>query len=315
MRYGSRVFLAGVLGLALAMVQGCSAAPAPTPFVHVAGLDCGKCHTAEQALWSSPQDLHSASADAILGSADHNKAEVPKDDCLLCHAMFQAVSLHATVDPTGKTPGTKIPKSAYGPVDDPSQSYYSAAITHFVSPASAKGPWKVTNQADWQATRCEVCHQPSSTAMYKLAKYGAWLDSQPSSAYIQLDTGMPVAYDYVLGNHGYVKHTYSEQAAITVHATKLCDSCHDPDDQGGDPAKIIHGRNYGPQGGDSRAYVTANHAELACVDCHQRHDFVPVTADQAEDDPRCIGLGCHNERVPAPKHPTDPGVVHTNHIP
>ncbi len=311
-----RILLSGTFVLGLAVVAGCaSAPPAPKPFQHVAGLNCPSCHQREQAAWSSTQDLHAASASGALGVADHNIAEVPKDDCLLCHAMFQAVALHATVDPTGTAPGTKIPKSVYGPVDDKTQAYYSGAISHFLSPVNSKGPWTIKNQADWQATKCEVCHEPSSNAIYKLAKYGAWLDSQPKAAYIELDTGMPVAYNFVLGKNGYVQHSYSEQTALSVHATKLCDSCHDPNDQGGDPAKIIHGKNCGPQGGDSRAYVTANHANLGCIDCHQGHDFTPESAGEADDDPSCIGLGCHNERVPAPKSPTDPGVVHTNHIP
>jgi hypothetical protein len=313
-----RIASAAVLGVALLMIAGCASTPA-TPaaqgFKHVAGLDCGSCHKAEFALWSSPNDLHAASASTILGVADHNRNEVPKDDCLLCHAMFQAISLHAVVDTSGTVTGTKIPKSAYGPVDDPTQTYYSGAISHFVSPINAKGPWTVTNGADWRATKCEVCHDPSSTDLYKLAKYGAWLDSQPQAAYIQLNTGMPVAYNFVFQKKGFVQTTYKDQSAISIHATKLCDSCHDPNDEGSDPAKIIHGVNYGPQGGDSRAYVTASHANLGCIDCHKTHDFTPETLAQAVTDPNCIGLGCHNLSAPAPKSPGDPGVVHVNHIP
>jgi hypothetical protein len=297
------------------MLAGCGASPTPPPFHHVAGLDCAKCHQEEQKDWSSPQDLHAASAAEVLGVADHNIAEVPKDDCLLCHAMFQAVSLRATVDPTGTVPGTKIPTSVYGPVDDTSQTYYSGAISHFLSPVNSKGPWTITSQSDWQATKCEVCHEPSSNDIHKLAKYGTWLDSQPKAGYIELDTGMPVAYNYVLQNSAYVRNAYEEQSALSIHATKLCDSCHDPDDQGGDPAKVINGKNYGPQGGDSRAYVTANHAGLGCIDCHKGHTFTPENSTQAQADTNCIGLGCHNERIPAPTSPADPGVVHTNHIP
>jgi len=310
-----RTLLVGTTVVALMLIAGCSSAPQSSPPQHPAGTDCIRCHAEEAAFWSSAQDLHAASATAVLDVADHNNAEVPKDDCLLCHAMFQAASLRATVDPTGTAPGTKIPASAYGPVDDKTQTFYSGAISHFISPVSSKGPWTLSNQGDWQATRCQVCHDLSSSAIYKLAKYGAWLDSQPKAGYIQLDTGMPVAYNYVFNQSAYDKHSYSEQTALSIHATKLCDSCHDPDDQGGDPAKIIGGRNYGPQGGDSRSFVTANHANLGCVDCHKRHDFVPEAAAEANQDPTCTGLGCHSDRQPLPKSPTDPGVVHTNHIP
>jgi len=141
------------------------------------------------------------------------------------------------------------------------------------------------------------------------------LDSQPKAAYIQLNAGMPVAYDYVLANGKYAKVDYARQSAISVHATRLCDSCHDPDDQGGDPAKVIAGVNYGPQGGDSRSYVTISHGDLGCVDCHKTHDFVPETLAEASTDVNCIGLGCHNLLAPAPKSPGDPGVIHINHIP
>lgn len=323
MRSIVRVALLAASVLSLSIVVGCST-PLTTahPVRHVAGMDCGGCHKKEQVLWSSSGDRHAAPAAAVLGVKDHNNAEVPKDDCLLCHAMFQAVGLHATVDPTGTVPGTKVAKSAYGPVDDPAQTYYAGAVSHFIAPVSSRGPWTITNATDWQATKCEVCHDPSSSATDKLAKYGAWLDSQPTAGYIQLDTGMPVAYAYLYErnqtkrNQGdYVRTDYVNQAAISIHATKLCDSCHDPDDQGGDPARVVGGLSYGPQGGDSRSYMTASHAGLGCIDCHKNHDFTPETAAQATTDTKCIGFGCHNLGNPAPKSPTDPGVVHVNHIP
>jgi hypothetical protein len=328
MNRATRIVLAGALGLALVLAAGCaSTSSVPKKFTlrkfhHVAGLDCTRCHEPQSTQWSSAEDLHAASAATILGVKAHNNAEVPKDDCLLCHSMFQAVGLHATVDPTGTASGTKVAKSAYGPVDDPAQTYYSGAVSHFITPVTAKGPWTITNASEWQATKCEVCHDPSSGATAKLAKYGAWLDSQPTAGYIQLDTGMPVAYAYlyetsqIKRNQGdYVRTDYKDQSAISVHGTKLCDSCHDPDDQGGDPAKVVSGRNYGPQGGDSRSYMTANHANLGCIDCHKGHTFAPETSAQAATDTKCIGMGCHNVGAPAPRTATDPGVVHTNHIP
>ena len=310
-----RTLVVGTIVVTLMLIAGCASTPQSRPLTHPAGADCVRCHAEEATFWSSATDLHAAPATAVLDVADHNNAEVPKDDCLLCHAMFQAVSVRATIDPTGTAAGTKIPASVYGPDDDKTQTFYSGAVSHFLSPVSSKGPWTLSNQAEWQATRCQVCHDLSSPAIYKLAKYGAWLDSQPKAGYIQLDTGMPVAYNHVLTQSAYVQHSYSEQTALSIHATKLCDSCHDPDDQGGDPAKIIGGRNYGPQGGDSRSYVTASHANLGCVDCHKRHDFVPETGAQSNQDPTCTGLGCHSDRQPLPKSSTDPRVVHTNHIP
>jgi nitrate/TMAO reductase-like tetraheme cytochrome c subunit len=296
------------------LAMRCTACHVAAPGVHVAGKDCAKCHTSEKALWSSAKNLHSASAQQILGVADHNRAEVPKDDCLLCHSMFQAIQFNVVVDPAGTAPGTKIPKSSYGPVDDPASTYYSGAISHFITPVNAKGPWTITNGTDWQATKCEVCHEPSSTAKDKLAKYGAWLDTQPKAAYIQLDQGMPTAYSYLFKKNSYTRSVYTSQTAFAVHATKLCDSCHDPDDQGGDPAKVIGGVNYGPQGGDSRAYMTTSHVGLGCIDCHKTHDFTPEEDTAAVGDSKCNEPGCHTTAAKL-AGPSGPGVVHTNHIP
>lgn len=309
------IALSVLFAVAVLALAGCGADVTNPPVKHVAGMDCAHCHIAEQALWASSSDLHAASAREVLDVTEHNNAEVPKDDCLLCHSMFQAVQYHAVVDPTGTVSGTKIAPAVYGPVDDKTQTYYSVAVSHFITPATAKGPWAITNEGDWKATRCEVCHDPASKDLFKLAKYGAWLDSQPKAAYIPLDTGMPVAYNYVLSKGAYVKSDYARQTVISAHATKLCDSCHDPDDQGGDPAKVIGGVNYGPQGGDSRSYVTASHANLGCIDCHKSHDFTPESAAQAVLDVNCIGYGCHDRSTPLPKSPSDPGVVHVNHIP
>jgi hypothetical protein len=280
---------------------------------HAAGTDCGSCHKEEQDQWASRKDLHSASARKILGDVSHDGDEVLKDDCLLCHAMFQATALHAVIDPTGTAPGAKIATSSYGPADDQKLVFYSNAISHFVSPAKATGPWTTKNRVDWQATKCEVCHDPGSTDTDRLAKYGAWLDAQPKAAYIPLDTGMPTAYQFVFKKNAYVRTAYADQSALSVHATKLCDSCHDPDDQGSDPATTVAGRDYGPQGGDSRAYVTVNHAALGCVDCHKPHEFASEEDTEAAGDANCNAPHCHTtpRKLAAPG---DPGVVHTNHV-
>jgi hypothetical protein len=311
-----QIVLLAMLAGAIAVTTGCTPTastktPAAAPVKHFAGMKCASCHKKEQALWSSSADQHSYSAAQILGVADHNRNEVPKDDCLLCHAMFQAIEFKAVVDTTGSAAGTKIPTTAYGPVDDPTATYYSGAISHFIAPIDATGPWTI--KTNWEATKCEVCHQAVSTDKDKLAKYGAWLDSQPQDAYIQLDTGMPTAYNYVFANNAYVKTSYADQSALSVHATKLCDSCHDPDDQGGDAAKTIGTSNFGPQGGDSRAYVTAAHASFGCVDCHKTHDFTPEQDSAAVKDSKCNGSGCHTTAKKL-GGPNDPGVVHTNHL-
>lgn len=281
---------------------------------HVAGTDCASCHPNEHDQWASRTDLHSASAAKILGDAAHNGDEVPKDDCLVCHATFQALGLHAVVDPSGTVPGARIRTASYGAADDTAAAFYSNAIAHFVTPVNAQGPWTVKDRTDWQATRCDVCHDPGSKDTARLARYGAWLDSQPHAAYIPLDKGMPTAYLFAFKNNAYVRTDYAHQSKLSVHATKLCDSCHDPEDQGSDPATTVAGRDYGQQGGDSRAYVTANHADLGCVDCHRPHEFASEDDTQAAGDSNCNAPHCHTTSRKLAK-PGDPGVVHTNHIP
>ena len=59
---------------------------------HMAGADCGSCHTTEQSQWASSANLHAASAADVLANAEHNTAELLTDDCLKCHSTFDAVA-------------------------------------------------------------------------------------------------------------------------------------------------------------------------------------------------------------------------------
>ena len=118
--------------------------PAPTITAttnpHVAGADCVSCHTGEHKRWSTT--LHAADAAAVLTNEEHNKAELLIDECITCHAPFQASKFK---------------------------------VADFVQPIDQKGPWKVVeaNANQWQAIKCEVCHDPTSTAPQKLAFYDA----------------------------------------------------------------------------------------------------------------------------------------------
>lgn len=124
-----------------------TATPVPaTPTVaatkdpHVAGADCAACHTGEHKRWSTT--LHAADPAAVLTNTDHNTSELLTDECITCHAPFQAAKFK---------------------------------IGDFVQPVDQKGPWKVVdaNVKNWQAITCEVCHDPTSTAPNKLAFYDA----------------------------------------------------------------------------------------------------------------------------------------------
>lgn len=239
---------------------------------HIAGADCGKCHASEQTQWASSENLHAASVANVLSNADHNTAELLTNDCLKCHSMFQ----------------------------------YQLGVSHFVTPVdqvgSPAGTWTALNASEWQATKCEVCHDPTATNKSKLAKFGSLLDGAFSAGYTNV-SALPSAYQTVLNQSTGVFSTYNypDQTAYNVQATKLCNSCHDPADQGGDPEIIRNGISYGAQGGDSRAYVADNHQGFGCIDCHTVHTFLPVNPQTTTG---CIT--CHTG--------TKTGKVHINHL-
>jgi hypothetical protein len=277
-----RLGLIVVMTALIVFVAAASAFAAPHPG---AGADCAVCHAAESIGWWSPADLHSATPVQVLLNSDHNTAEPLTDSCLKCHSMFQ----------------------------------YPNGVASMVSPINQVGPWTLLTGAwAWRATGCEVCHDPSSVVPGSdpgLAKYGAWLDGDFSAAYISLDSGMATAYANVFDSHTstYSPTPYSLQATMSVHATKLCDSCHDPEDQGGDSNVMKGSIDYGPQGGDARSFVTSHHAAFGCTECHKTHDFTPI--DDPRTDASCNSAGCHVAGgQPILGGVTAPGVVHTNHV-
>lgn len=270
-----------LVGLGFVLAVALSSPGTALAFIHPgAGAVCSQCHGPEAAAWKSPLDLHSADATAVLTNTDHNSAELLTDSCIKCHSAFQ----------------------------------YPYGVASMVTPIDQTGPWSLLAGAStWQATKCEVCHDANSTAPDKLAKYGAWLDGDFQRSYIALASALPTASVHVFAGASYGSADYADQTTVTTQATRLCDSCHDPDDQGGDPSFVKGAKDYGPQGGDSRAYVTAHHAGFACIDCHPDHTFRPI------EDPRtvaaCNGTGCHTAAGPLViGSVTDPGVVHINHI-
>lgn len=164
-------FITSIVIILLIFISGCVSTqpvtPTPTPTTpttinpHVAGANCGGCHSAEHKRWSTT--LHAASPADVLLNVDHNKNELLIDECITCHAPFQAGKFH---------------------------------IGDFVQPLDQKGPWHVVdaNVKEWQAIKCEVCHDPTSTAPNKLAFYDA-------------------------NQHSYV---------TVKNSTDLCEKCHQP---------------------------------------------------------------------------------------
>jgi hypothetical protein len=102
------------------------------------GSDCGACHDKEHAGWM--KTLHSAGPASLLTGEAHNKNDALTDECLTCHAPFQAGKYH---------------------------------ITNFFQPVDQQGPWKIIedNAALWQGITCTTCHDPTSNAPHKLAFY------------------------------------------------------------------------------------------------------------------------------------------------
>ncbi len=133
----------------------------PTKDPHVAGADCAACHTEEHKRWALT--LHAADPAAVLTNEEHNTAELLTDECISCHSPFQASKFK---------------------------------IGDFVQPVDQKGPWKVVdaNVSQWQAIKCEVCHDPTSNAPFKLAFYD------------------PATQKYV----------------PVANSTELCEKCHQP---------------------------------------------------------------------------------------
>lgn len=129
--------------------NGATSPIAPPDTDHVVGANCAGCHEAEHQNWSGT--LHSASAEEVLLNTEHNEEELLTDECLTCHAPFQA--------------GT-----------------YS--VGDFVQPADQAGPWRLVeaNAGKWEAIKCEVCHDPLSTNPNKLAFYDS-----ASNAYADVD--------------------------------------------------------------------------------------------------------------------------------
>ena len=103
---------------------------------HVAGADCKACHTEEHKRWALT--LHAAAPSDVLLNVEHNKSELLIDECISCHAPFQAATFH---------------------------------IGDFVQPVNQVGPWKIVeaNVSKWEMIKCEVCHDPTSKAQFKLA--------------------------------------------------------------------------------------------------------------------------------------------------
>jgi hypothetical protein len=216
-----------------------------TPNPHVAGADCKSCHTAEHQRWSNT--LHAASPADVLLNQEHDTSELLIDDCIGCHAPFQASKFH---------------------------------IGDFVQPIDQKGPWKLVdnNVPQWRAIKCEVCHDPTSTAPKMLAFFD------------------PTTQSYVA-----VKDT-----------TELCEKCHQP---GTDDSRNLMGSVHQGQQCGSCHFVKGTEMSLdphqACATCHPavnpKHpdvttlDTTYLKADSKNNIHFVSCATCHPQGTPTPK--------------
>ena len=132
MRRPIRSLLLGVPAFVLACTYG-TEAPA---VAHGRDAACPDCHSAELHRWRGT--LHAASAAAVLTNVEHNSTEQLTNECIQCHAPFQA-----------------------GVID----------VGSFVQPLNMTGPWTALPNPAWEAIKCQTCHDPQSTAKNLLAFY------------------------------------------------------------------------------------------------------------------------------------------------
>ncbi len=198
--------------------------PAATTVVskdpHVPGADCKKCHVVEHKRWA--ESLHASSAQDVLANVEHDKAELLTDECITCHAPFQVSTFK---------------------------------IGQLVTPLDQKGPWKINtaNAAKWQAIKCEVCHDPTSSVPFKLAFYDG-----AKRAYV------PV-----------------------TDATDLCSKCHVP---GTDDSRDLKGSVHEGLKCTACHFGSGMKADpkLSCVNCHpavnKKHPDVTQLDGEARTD-------------------------------
>ncbi|MFI5386753.1 MAG: cytochrome c3 family protein [Fimbriimonadales bacterium] len=130
--------LIALLPFVALLVSQCGGSGNASSAVHRAGANCTQngCHDGEGARWSAT--LHAASPSDVLTNTAHNSSEQLINECIQCHAPFQAKTF---------------------------------SIGYFVQPVNMTGPWHVVDEhaSTWQAIKCETCHDPSSNAPAKLA--------------------------------------------------------------------------------------------------------------------------------------------------
>ncbi len=137
----------------------------------------------------------------------------------------------------------------------------------------------------------------------KIAKFKSLLEGHSKTGTKKI-SNLSAAYQKIISSTGDTStYFYPNQTSLTVKITKFCCSCHNPIDQGSEPAITKDSIDFGPQGGNSRIYVMENHKGFGCSDCHNSSDFMAI-----EPSTKSSCNSCH----PTPNSQT--GKVHINNL-
>ncbi len=198
-----------VLLLLASACKGSSTSVIPTPFQHKPGSDCTKCHGTAHGEWA--MSLHAATPTDVLLNKAHDTEELLVDECIQCHAPFQASTYH---------------------------------VGDFVRPLDQKGPWHLVaaNVSEWQAIRCEVCHDVTSAAPHMLAFYDPTTQTYDTVAPTDLcekchQAGTDDSRDLAGSVHqGLTCIACHLRNGMNIDARNACSSCHPKVDPPGHPA-------------------------------------------------------------------------------
>jgi len=222
---------------------------------------CRNCHPQAYADWQSSR--HTTTYERIFLHPDHNRAELPADDCLRCHGMFFDGEMAALVAPLNKTGPWKLkdPAKAAQPAipclachqihtpagqsrpphfyDRREQAYFTADLLPVATIRQAGQAVKVS--LDPRQRLCVQCHAPS-------AKSGHQLGSSDDRTPVGVHAGLSC-----LDCH----------RAHTSSARDSCAACH--------PANSHCGLDVEKMD-TTHLSLTSRHNihSVACQDCHPR---------------------------------------------
>ncbi len=192
---------------------------------------CRRCHEREYAGWLSSG--HSASYSDIFLNDEHNSTELVNEDCLRCHGMFFAGTIHDVV-----------------------------------TPVSTKGPWRLIKSElkDRPAIPCLACHRihlkgsPAAEPDHSTPKaitYKQSFEVQKPSLYDRREKDY---FDITLLPQPRIKDGERDIAMATDTRQRLCYQCHAP------------GATHEAGTSDDRT-PRGIHEGLSCLSCHAPHSM------------------------------------------